>query len=102
METAFPDTTKPPAEIRRAVNLFQTFFQGGCCVFREPDFRLAILVGQYKGLGQSIAGGNLSLRFRIVQKFLGSAGNGGVIQVEDADDAPVPDGEVLADVEIPR
>ena len=59
----------------------------GKAVFRRQD----------EGLGQIIAGDDLTLPLRPVQKLPGALGGGGVVKIKNADDAPVPDGHVIAD-----
>lgn len=77
--------------------LFQPFFQCGRRQLREPDPGKAVLRGEDEGLGQLVAGDHLSVFLRPAEKLPGPLGGGGVVQVENAHDAPVPDGKVPAD-----
>ena len=90
--------TKIPA-YRRDLS-FHAFFQCGCAERGQKDPFHAIFCRQYEGFWQIVAGNHLSLLFRPVQKFPGALGGGGVVQVEDADDALLPDGHVTADVQV--
>ena len=60
----------------------------------------AVFAGEDEGLGQLVAGIHLALLLCGVEKFSGPQGCGGVVHVEDADDALIPDRHILADVEI--
>ena len=57
----------------------------------------SVFAGQHKGFGQIVAGHHLALLLAFLQKFPGSFGGRGVVQVENADDAPVPYRHIIAD-----
>ena len=59
----------------------------GKAVFRRQD----------EGLGQIVAGDDLALPLRPAEELPGALGGGSVVQIKNADDAPVPDGKVVAD-----
>ena len=75
----------------------QTFFQGIGVQRRQVDLGEAVFGGEDEAFGQVIAGDHLAVFFSQLQKVLGALGIGGVVQVKDAQDAFVPDGEVIAD-----
>ena len=57
----------------------------------------AIFRRQDKGFRQIVAGDDLAVFFRPVQKFLCPFGGGGVVHVENTDDGLVPHGHVVSD-----
>ena len=79
---------------------FQSLFQCGRVQLRQVELVEAVFVGEDEGFGQAVAGDDLALLLCVVQKFPGPGGGGGVVQVEDADDAAVPDRPVVADGEV--
>ena len=53
-----------------------------------------------KGLWQIVAGDDLTFLFRPVQKFPGTLGSGGVVQVKNSDNGPIPHRHIIADGQI--
>jgi len=77
--------------------LFQPLFQCGAVQGCQMDPVEAVFRGQHKGFGQVIAGHHFALLFCRLQKFPGPLGSGGVVQVKNTDDAPIPDCHIIAD-----
>lgn len=82
------------------ISLFQSFFQGGGAQLRQVHLMEAIFGGEHEGLGQAVAGDDLALLLRVGEKLPGSGRGGGVVQVEDPDDALVPHRPVVADGQV--
>ena len=81
----------------RLFPLFQSFLQRCGIECRQMHPGKAVFRRQDEGLGQIVAGDDLTLPLRPVQKLPGALGGGGVVQIKNADDAPVPDSHVVAD-----
>ena len=96
--------SSPTIQKRRAeallFPLFQSFFQGRGCQGRQMHPAETVFAGEHEGLGQIVTGNHLALLFRLLQKFPGAAGGRGVVQVENADDALLPDCHIIADGKI--
>ena len=57
----------------------------------------AIFRSQNEGFRQIVTGHHLAVLFRLVQKFPGPFGGGGVVQVKYADNGRIPHRHVIAD-----
>ena len=79
------------------VLLFQSLFQCGRGQGGEADTAEAVFAGEDEGFGQIVAGDNLTLLFRPLQKFPGPLGGGGIVQIENANNGPIPDRHIIAD-----
>ena len=55
-----------------------------------------VLAGENEGFGQIVTGDHLTFLLRLVQKFPGTLGGGGVVQIEDTNDALLPDSHIVA------
>ena len=60
----------------------------------------AVLGGQDEAFGQIIAGHHLALALGLFQKFSRPLRGRGVVHVENADDVPVPDSHIVANIQI--
>ena len=56
----------------------------------------AVLTGEHEGFWQIVTGNHLALLFRLVQKFPGAFGGGGIVQIKDANDALLPNSHIVA------
>ena len=82
------------------VSLFQAFFQCGAVQGGQVDSGKAVFAGKHKGFRQIVTGNDLAFLFRCLQKFPGSFGCGGVVQIKDAYDGFLPDSHIIADGQI--
>ena len=55
-----------------------------------------VLAGENEGLWQIVTGDHLALLFALFQKLPGTLGGGGVVQIEDANNALLPDSHIVA------
>jgi len=57
----------------------------------------AILRRQHKGLGQIVTGNDHAILLRLIEKFYGTLGIGGVVQIKNADNGRIPHRHIIAD-----
>jgi len=90
----------PGFDENRGILSFQSLFQS-CSIQRcEPHPGETVFGSQHKGLWQIIAGDYLAILLAPFQKFPGSSGSGGVVQVKDSYDGMIPDCHIIADGKI--
>ena len=83
------------------INLLHSLLQGSGVELAEVDLLHAVLAGQEEGLGDIIGNrDDLAVLFRLREKFSGVFGIGGVIQVKDPDDGPLPDRHIRTDGDV--
>ena len=77
---------------------FHSFFQSGRGKGGEINAGHAVFHRQHIGFWQIVAGHYLTVQFRLLQKFPGAMGCGGVVQIKDPHHRLLPHSHIIADV----
>ena len=95
-----PSPTVKKIRANARIFLFHTLFQcggtEGCQVYPVH----AVFGGEDEGFWQVVAGNHLAVLFAFLQKFPGPPGGGGIVQIKDADDGPVPYRHVITNIQV--
>ena len=92
----FRDTKIPADLLSAGILLLQSLFQSIGIQRRQPDTGETVFGCEHEGLGQIITGNHFAVPFRLLQKFPGPFGGGGIVQIKDPNDGPVPDCHIVA------